>query len=250
MINVPISIASALAASSVPALTASYAESDMENVRFEINAAIRFIMVVAFPCAVGLSVLATPIFTLLFPGTVSTVPLASKMMLIGSSAVIFYSISTLSNGLLQGIDRLKVPVINAIIALVAHLLLLVLLMITFRLHIYAVVIANCFFSLLMCLLNAKALSRYSGYKQEIKKTFLIPGICSTIMGAITAGVYYLGKAVTHSNVFSVLFAIFIAVVVYAVLLLLFHGLTEEEIQRFPKGNTFIRIAKKCHLLPK
>ncbi len=52
--------------------------------------------------------------------------------------------STLSNGLLQGIDRLKVPVINAAIALGAHVIVLVALMLFFRLNIYAVVLANAF----------------------------------------------------------------------------------------------------------
>ncbi|MFR8428694.1 MAG: lipid II flippase MurJ [Roseburia inulinivorans] len=66
LINVPISIASALAASSVPALTAAYTNGKKEAVRSQINTAIRFIMVVAFPCAVGMGVLASPILQLLF----------------------------------------------------------------------------------------------------------------------------------------------------------------------------------------
>lgn len=248
MINVPISIASALAASSVPALTASFAEGDMNSVRQEINAAMRFIMVVAFPSAVGLSVLATPIFTLLFPSTVDTVGLATFMMLIGSTAVIFYSVSTLSNGLLQGINQLRIPVINAAIALVAHIILLVVLMLMFRMNIYAVVLANCFFSLLMCFLNARALAIHSGYKQEIYKTFIIPAICSAIMGVITYLIYKLFYQVSHSNAISLILAILFAVVVYGFCLLLFKGLTEEELKRFPKGTFLIKIAKKFHLL--
>ena len=40
----------------------------------------------------------------------------------------------------------------------------------------------------------------------------------------------------------------IAAIVYAVTLLLFKGLSEEEILRFPKGALLVRIAKKLHLL--
>ena len=115
LINVPISIASAMAASFVPVLTGSYARRDMEDVRNQINLSTRFVMVVAFPCTVGLAVLATPIFNLLFNGTRQTNDIASCMMWIGAVSVLFYAMSTLSNGLLQGIDRLKVPVINAAI---------------------------------------------------------------------------------------------------------------------------------------
>lgn len=248
MINVPISIASAMAASSVPTLTASFTEQNMEGVRNQINVAMRFVMVISFPCAVGLAVLATPIFTLLFPSTLATVDLATYMMWIGGIAVVFYSMSTLSNGLLQGINRMKVPVINAVISLVAHVIILIVLMLFFRLNIYAVVIANTFFAFLMCILNARALQRYSGYKQEYVKTFIIPALCSAIMGVAAyfsyRGLYMLVK----NNTISFFVAFVLAVLVYAVTLLLFKGLTEEEILKFPNGAFIVRIAKKLHLL--
>ena len=102
LINVPISIASALAASSVPALTAAYTNGKKEAVRSQINTAIRFIMVVAFPCAVGMGVLASPILQLLFRDSSE---LAASMLQLGAVSIVFFSLSTLSNGLLQGIDR-------------------------------------------------------------------------------------------------------------------------------------------------
>jgi stage V sporulation protein B len=116
LINVPISIASAMAASSVPTLTKSFAEGNMNGVRSQINAAMRFVMVIAVPCCVGLAVLAKPILLLLFSGTAETADMGSVMMWVGATAVIFYSMSTLSNGLLQGIDKLTVPVKNAVYA--------------------------------------------------------------------------------------------------------------------------------------
>ena len=248
LINVPISIASAMAASSVPTLTASFAANDMESVRSQINAASRFVMVIAFPCAIGLAALGKPIFTLLFPGTVSTADMAAMMMWVGAMAVVFYAMSTLSNGLLQGINRLKIPVVNAAIALVAHVIVLILLMLFFRLNIYAVVIANMFFAFVMCILNSRAIRKYSGYKQEIVKTFIIPAIASAIMGVTAFFVYKGIYLVIKSNAIATILAILIAIIVYAVTLLLCKGLTEEEILRFPKGALLVRIAKKLHLL--
>lgn len=248
LINVPISIASAMAASSVPSLSASYTEGNKEAVNNQINAAIRFIMVIAMPCCVGLAVLAKPIFSLLFPGTIATVDMATSMMWAGAAAVVFYSLSTLTNGLLQGVDRLKVPVKNAAIALVAHIILLVVLMLFFRLNIYAVIIANVFFAFMVCLLNSFALKRYVGYQQEFTKTFLIPAIASAIMGVIAYGAYTLLYMLIKSNLVCVVFAIILAVIVYFVTLLLLKGLTEEEIRKFPKGHLLIKIAKKLRLL--
>lgn len=248
LINVPISIASAMAASSVPTLTASFEEGDMTAVKSQINAAMRFVMVIAFPCTIGLGVLGEPICAMLFPGTVKTAPMAGMMMIVGAFAVVFYSMSTLSNGLLQGINRLKVPVINAAIALVAHVILLVALMVFFRLNIYAVVIANMFFALLMCVLNARALQKYSGYHQEYVKTFLIPLLSSGVMGLATFLIYRGVLTLFKSNLVATLLALIAAVIVYAVVLLLMKGLSEEEILRFPKGAMLVRVAKKLHLL--
>ena len=248
LINVPISIASAMAASSVPSLSAAYSEGNKELVNGQINAAIRFIVVIAMPCCVGLAVLAKPIFSLLFPGTIATVDMATAMMWAGAIAVVFYSLSTLTNGLLQGVDRLKVPVKNAAIALVAHLILLVALMLFFRLNIYAVVIANAFFAFLVCVLNARALKKHVGYRQEFNKTFIVPAISSGIMGIIAYGAYTLCYMLVKSNLIAIVFAIVLAVVVYFVTLLLLKGLTEDEIRKFPKGHVLIKLAKKFKLL--
>lgn len=248
LINVPIAIASSMAASSVPSLSGTFAEGNLEGVKKQIDAAIRFIMVIAIPCAVGLAVLARPIFTLLFPGTISSLDTATTMMWVGSVAVVFCSLSTLTNGLLQGIDQMKIPVRNAAISLVAHIILLVVLMMFFRLNIYAVVIANAFFVLCVSILNSIELGRHVGYRQEWKKTFLIPMAASAVMGLIAYGGYTLFYMVTKSNLISLILAILVAVVAYAVVLLLLKGLTEDEILKFPKGHVLVGIARKFHLL--
>ena len=245
LINVPISIASSLAASSVPALTAAYTSGDKDGVRSQINTAIRFIMVVAFPCAVGMGVLASPILQLLFHDSSE---LAASMLQVGAMSIVFFSLSTLSNGLLQGINRMKEPVKNASIALVLHIGVLVALMFVLKLNIFAVVFANAFFGFMMCILNAYSVKKYSGYKQEFKRAFLIPGISAVVMGVVVFLVYKLILYVFRINSIATLISILFGVVTYAVFLLLLKGLTEEEIRKFPKGASLVRLAKKMHLL--
>lgn len=248
LINVPISIASAMAASFVPVLTRAYAQKDMHEVRSQINLSTRFVMVVAFPCAVGLAVFGMPIFNILFSSTRQTNAMASTMMYIGAIAVVFYAMSTLSNGLLQGIDKMKLPVINAAISIVAHVIVLIILMLIFRMNINAVVVANTFFALMMCFLNSYALKKHSGFKQEIKKTFIIPALSSIIMGIVSYVVYMGINIICPIQIISFVVAVIVAVIVYAAALLLLKGLTEEELLHFPKGTLIIRLAKKVHLL--
>ena len=51
--------------------------------------------------------------------------------------------------------------------------------------------SNIFFALIICLLNALAIKKHLKYNQEIKRTFLVPLICSGIMGLAAWGVYSL-----------------------------------------------------------
>lgn len=246
LINVPISIASALAASSVPALTAAYTKKNIEEVRFQISSAIRYIMLISIPCAVGMGVLAEPILQMVHLSDESG--MAAVMLQYGAVSIVFFSLSTLSNGLLQGINRMKEPVKNAAIALVLHIIVLVVLMYGFDLNIYAVIFANAAFGLIMSFLNALSIRKYAKYRQEIVKTFLIPGVSAGIMGVAVWGVYKGLLYLLRINFIAALLSIIIGAVIYFVLMLLFKGMGEAELRRLPKGHLFVRLAKKAHLL--
>ena len=245
LINVPISIASAMAASCVPSLAAAYAKKDAKLVRSRINSSIRFIMVIAFPCAVGIGVLASPIMQLLFGDGGKEIEL---MLRIGAVSIVLYSLSTLTNALLQGVNRMQAPVKNALIALVLHIIVLLVCMYGLNLGIYSVVIANAFFALFMCTLNRRSLKRYTRYRQEVGKTFIVPAISSAIMGVAVFFAYDALHKLIHSNAISTVVCIALGGVVYIVCLFLFKGLSEEELINFPKGATLVRIFKKLHLL--
>ena len=252
LINVPLSIASAMAASTVPSLTAAFNSKDSKLVRKQINMANRFVMIIAFPCAVGIMVLASPILQLLFNDTEKS---SAMMLMIGGCSVVFYSLSTLSNGILQGIDKMTIPVKNALIALVAHVVLLFVLMEVFHLHIYAVIIANAFYALMMCFLNQSAVLKFSGASIDIRRVVLAPLEASCIMGVIAYLMYHMFDALfvmitseRIANLFACIIAILIAVIVYFIALFLFKGVDEETLLKFPGGRKLCDLAYSLHLL--
>ena len=71
-------------------------------------------LVIAVPCAVGLLALARPVTMLLFPQW-DTLDIASILLAELSITVIFYSVGTIMNAILQSIGRihmlLSVPVL-------------------------------------------------------------------------------------------------------------------------------------------
>ncbi|MBR4183484.1 MAG: polysaccharide biosynthesis protein [Lachnospiraceae bacterium] len=244
LINVPISIAAAMAASSVPAITASFGNGDLDDVRSKVALGIRYIMIIAFPCTVGLFILSTPVMQFLFPK--NSVELAGSMMRMGVICVVFYCMSSLTNGILQGINKMIKPVIHAVIALVVQLIFMVILM-QFDMGIYALINANTFFALIMCVLNSISIWRELDYKQELLNTFLKPLGASAAMGLVVYFVYA-GLNAILGNAIAVCVSIAVGAVIYLGVMLLVRGMDEDILAAFPGGTRLISLCRKLKLL--
>ncbi len=250
LFNIPVAIANALSSSLIPSLSMAMAERNRRQVLTRTSMAIRFSMIIAIPSAVGMTVLAAPISNLLFGSMDNTVLI--RMLLYGSAAVVVFSLSTVTNGVLQGINRMRSPIINASIAMVIHVIVLYVMLRVFRMGIYGVLYANILFALLVCFFNAVSIARYTGYRQEIVKTFLIPMAASAVMGGAAYGVYlfcagWLGAG-RLGNALSTAAAVIVAVLIYFILLIKMKGVTADEMRRMPMGTRLLRAARALHLL--
>jgi stage V sporulation protein B len=246
LINVPIAIATSMAAAMIPSIVGSLAQRAYAEVRGKVHAAIKFNMLIAFPSAVGLTVLGEPIVRMLFRGT--DYNLSGNLFRLGSVAIVFFALSTITSGVLQSINQMKLPVIHAAISLGIHIVLVAILLKFTDLGIYALVIGNVTFPMVVCYLNGKTVAKYLKYKQEIKQTFIIPLCCSIFMGVIAHFSYKGIQGLLDINMISTLLSIVIAVIVYFTAMIVTKGITKDELYGFPFGRTIVRIAKKVHLL--
>ena len=244
LINIPLAVANALGASLIPSLTATVASGTKKQIHAKINMVIRFVMMIAIPCAVGFLVLAEPILDLLYNGNIE---IPARMLQLGAITVIFYCLSTVTNAILQGINKMTTPVKHGAISLVIHLIGLYIMLVFFKWEIYAVVAGNIIFSLSMCILNARALKQAVRYQQEIKRTFLIPLGASAIMGVITFTTYFLIK-IALPDAMATILALAFAVLVYGICLLKFGALTADEVVALPKGASIYKLLVKLHLM--
>lgn len=255
LINVPVALASALASSMIPSISASVAINNRAQVVYKINQVLRFCMMITIPSAVGLAVLAKPIINLLFPGS-EGVDTTALMLQTGAVSVIFYSISTLTNGILQGINRMRLPVKHSLISLFIHVVLMSVLLLFTDLTIFAVVAADAFFALVVTILNARALHKHLAYQQEKRKTFILPMVSALIMGGASYLTYRLAfpviRKVTDSewmaNAIPSIIAIVVAVIIYFLLLLLLKVVDAEDIEKFPMGRKIVPVLYKIRIL--
>lgn len=143
---------------------------------------------------------------------------------------------------------MRLPVLHGVIALGIYLILDVILLMFTPLGVYSLVVGNMIFPLIISVLNWRTLRRELGYVQELDCTFLRIGLCTVFMAVLSLLTYRGMFFITKSNAISLCVAIFLAIVIYFVMLLLFRALEEEELLDMPKGALLVRIAKKLHLL--
>lgn len=246
--NIPVAFATALAAAVIPSIAQLAAYGDEKGVRQKIALAVKSIMLISIPCAVGLLVLARPVTGLLFRNVQETEDLVTGLLMSLSLSVIFYAFSTLNSSILQGLGKVNRPIVNAAIALAVQTAAAVLLLLYTDLDLYSIAIANTLYSGVMCILNQWAVRKAAGYRQEIMKTFVVPALAAACMGAVAWASYEGLLMLTESSRISVVAAIGLAVCVYFAMLLLFRGISEEELRSFPKGHLMVRLAKKLRLM--
>ncbi len=188
--------------------------------------------------------------------------------------VVFYSLSTISNAVLQGIGKVNTPVVNAFLALIVQTVLLTLLLLYTNLGGVSLCIVMIVYSLLMCILNGMALKRSITTNNDFRKTYVLPSIAAIVMGifaylsyVLVSFVFYaVGRLETvgaiaqdmkfvdymYSNYFvnlvSAMIAMVVAVIVYFVMLVKIGGASESEIRRIPKAYLLVNVMKKLRIM--
>lgn len=243
--NVPVAIASALGTSMIPSIVRSRVQNHPDQVQHKICLTIKFNMLIAIPCAVGMGVLASPIMRLIFGDSTK---LTARLMMIGAPAVVFFSLSTVTNAVLQGIDLMRKSVTHSAISLAIHAVLVYFMLQHLNWSVYGLVIGNVTFALVVCILNWFAIGRALNYKQEVRTTFLLPLAASLIMGAAAFAIYHLVHRLVPSNALALFISVPSAMILYGVLIILFRAVTEEELPEMPFGRKLLQLCKKIHLL--
>ncbi len=243
MINLPVAIASAIGTTLIPNISSAYTKGDKAATNHVYGESMNITMLVTIPCAVGIGVLSKPIINLLFAGAED---MAATALTIGCISVVFYSLSTLTNSILQGIGRVMEPVKSASLALVIHLVFLAIVLAFTNLNLYALVLANIVYSLLVCIFNNRFIRKNLDGKINLKKVYGTPAISALLMGIVAWGAYH-ALHTFAGNTVSLFVAIALAAMFYFAAIIKVGGYGQAELLALPKGALIYKLAKKCHL---
>lgn len=186
LFNIPVAISNALTSSIIPSISSSVAVNNVKEVVLKTKYSIKYTMLIVVPSFIGLFVLADPICKALFK---ENIDLLINVLRVGSIAVIFFSLSTVTIGVLQGLGYYSVPLKNSIISFIIHIIVCLILLIPFKLNIYAIVYGMIAFALVLSILNQRAINkivryRNSSFQRRYILTFFLMGFSAVIMGVV------------------------------------------------------------------
>lgn len=253
LFNIPVAMANSISSSVIPSLTNAVADKDKRLVVKKIKLSIQFVMLISIPAAAGLFALASPICDLLFASSDNTMLI--RVLRVGSPAIVLFSLSTITNGILQGLGYLSAPLKNAFISLIVHIAVLVAMLCVMP-NIYAVIIANTVFALLVCILNSHCMHSHVRFRVRGFKTYVVPLIASLVMGAVVYGVsMFLLNIMPESLsggrlslIFTVCVCVVIAIPVYFALLIQLKAFTKAELLEMPMGARLYRLLHRLSLM--
>jgi len=219
-----------LATSLLPAVGAAKAAGDEKTFSRSVTAAFRAAMILAFPAAVGLSVLASPIIRLLFPSgevlffdgagsAVTSLQAVPPMLSLLSFAIPFAGFVTVSAAVLQGTGHEKKSVICTLCGVTAKLIAVFFLPAIPQIGYLSLPLSTLICYLVMALMHFVFLRRMAKVFLPLGAVFFKPLLSAAFCGAAALGAYLLFSKFTPENAATVL-AVLSGAAVYAAALFL------------------------------
>lgn len=239
----PVSISSAMATAAIPNIAMAVTVGNKKEVKRKINTALKLAMIISIPAAVGIGVLGDQILRMLFP----SYPEGGVLLKVGAISIAFLSFCQIVTGVLQGIGKIQVPVIGALLGAVVKIALNWILIRIPSINVVGAVISTDVCYLVASIFNVIMLMRYTKTRVNFSGVLIKPTIGSIIMG-IGCVIGYKVISLVFSNTISTLLTIIVAVIIYLLVMIFIRGITEEDLLSIPKGRILVRVFKKIGLL--
>lgn len=224
LINLATIFTAAMTISLVPAISESRALNDVFGIRAKTRTAFRVALIITCPCFVGMYFLAEKIAALIY-----NAPGAADAIQTMSVGILLLGLHQISTGILQGLGRTSIPVINMILAAAVKVFLSWTLTAIPTLGIKGAAMATVVDFGLAAVLNMIFIYKYTGFALSFSGVFK-PAVSAAAMGAAVYGVITLAVS---WGAWAILAAIAVAVTVYGGVLLAVGGMGKDDLESLP-----------------
>lgn len=243
LINFPQVLTQAIAMSLVPAIAAAYKQKDMNFLNYNVRLGIRTAILIGLPCAFGLMTLSEPIMRLLYPMQKASAISAAPCLFIMAFGVIFLSTVQTLTGVLQGLGRPMIPVINLLIGAIIKVILTYTLTGVNSINVRGAAIGTVAAYIVASSLNIIAVKKYTGVKFDFMLTYVKPVSSALVMSGVVWVTYRLMYGF-FGNALATMVAVLIGALVYCAMLFVTKSIKKEELRALPKGGKIINLMNK------
>ncbi|HEY8908973.1 MAG TPA: polysaccharide biosynthesis protein [Desulfosporosinus sp.] len=213
----------ALATSLVPAISEAAARRQFHVVRARSAEAIRLTILIGIPCLIILFYFSRPLTTVFKSTQIAPV---LRILAIGG---IFSYIQQTTTGILQGLGKVQLPVLNSIVAASLRIPILMYLTGLPQWGLRGTAWAYTLGFFIMAVLNLMAISRYTGMPLDLQRFVLQP-----ISGGIgMLLVFHLSDPIIGGHVVGYISEFFIGITLYSLILFFNGGVTFADLRRLP-----------------
>ena len=245
--NLPAAFITPLTISVVPAIAACrVTHRGRESSRIAENS-LRIATVIALPMGVGLSVLAEPIMTIIYPGSHESGP---ELLLLMGAASFFVCMALMMNAILQAGGNEKYPIYSMIIGGIVKIAVNWFLVADPGINILGAPIGTLSCYAVMCVMDYIFLCRVMPDRPKLGRILARPVLSCAAMGLTAWAVYglslrFIGGVEPGRLIMALCMCLAIgaAVIVYLVLTVLTRAVTYEDMKLIPKGEKLARLLR-------
>lgn len=242
--NMPLAVNFAFATVLVPYVASALKIKDYTEAAAKINYSLLISILIILPCAIGLIVLAEPIYKIIY----FNAPSGFDLLQLVSVSLIFAALAQTMTGSLQGMGKVYVPAISLLFGCAAKIVLNIMLIRIPSINIYGAAISSIACQVISCGICFAVLAKNCKLKLTFAKYVGKPLIAGVAMGAAAAVVYKVITLIAGAgfvmNLIATVIAIAAAAVVYFALVFGLHILSDDEVCELPAGNKIYSLLRK------
>ena len=233
----------------VPILSSAIAGGDRAVEHKMIELSYRINALIGIPSAVGITLFAKPILSLLFGNQSDAVETAAPLLSILGISVFLSCMITATNSVLHAYREVKKPIYSTLLGVLAKGISAYFLIGIPAVGLWGAPISSFFCNAVIVVLNMHFVNKFCN-SIDIKSLFVFPTLLSVITVGIAYGEYLLLCYRFGQSTLNALVPIATAAILYLVLGCLFGMITEEDLMALPLGKKICSFLSKIRLLSK
>lgn len=244
MTNLPTVLFYPIASALVPLISSAIETKDYKTSEKMRSLSLRVINMIAIPCAIGMSVFSYPLLELLMFKE-DSVNRAAPWLSVAALSVIFLGLLAATNTFLNTCGKQRLPIVSMAVGAAAKLISNYFLVGQFG--IYGAPISTVICYLCAAVMNVFFTVKYVGKLPCIKKSVVLPFLCSVVSVGLGAVLYFGLSTFIISRIATVI-CVFVTIVLYLFFVIRTRTLEENDILMLPSGEKIVKYLRKFKFL--